>query len=319
MQDPITVVVAGAACAGDDRSWRRRPVRDRSDRGEARQAITDAGLEVEVVYIDRPGRRPVRRRGDGPEPAGAAPGSRRAKSSRSTSGRAADPPAADQHPSRPTPADPTRSRTQPQTNPAPANPAADQPSRRRRRRRRRPPAATTTTGAMTRGRPAVGEADRAGDRQLPDRQPPARRARRPRPGDDQAPRRGGQPAPRRARARRRAGRRDRRRRPAHRGRRARRRSFPVDVYQTGSGTSTNMNVNEVIATLASQALGRPVHPNDHVNASQSSNDVVPAAIRLAVIARADCSTPTRRSHGSSTRCATSAAARWAPSRPDAPT
>jgi fumarate hydratase, class II len=61
-------------------------------------------------------------------------------------------------------------------------------------------------------------------------------------------------------------------------------SFPVDVYQTGSGTSTNMNVNEVIATLASQALGRPVHPNDHVNASQSSNDVVPSAIRLAVIA-----------------------------------
>ena len=61
-------------------------------------------------------------------------------------------------------------------------------------------------------------------------------------------------------------------------------SFPVDVYQTGSGTSTNMNVNEVIATLASQALGRPVHPNDHVNASQSSNDVVPTAIRLAVIA-----------------------------------
>ena len=45
-----------------------------------------------------------------------------------------------------------------------------------------------------------------------------------------------------------------------------------------------MNVNEVIATLASQALGRPVHPNDHVNASQSSNDVVPTAIRLAAIA-----------------------------------
>ena len=61
-------------------------------------------------------------------------------------------------------------------------------------------------------------------------------------------------------------------------------SFPVDVYQTGSGTSTNMNVNEVIATLASQRLGRAVHPNDHVNASQSSNDVVPTAIRLAVIA-----------------------------------
>ena len=61
-------------------------------------------------------------------------------------------------------------------------------------------------------------------------------------------------------------------------------SFPVDVYQTGSGTSTNMNVNEVIANLATQQLGRPVHPNDHVNASQSSNDVVPAAIRLALIA-----------------------------------
>jgi fumarate hydratase class II len=61
-------------------------------------------------------------------------------------------------------------------------------------------------------------------------------------------------------------------------------AFPVDVYQTGSGTSTNMNVNEVIATLAAQRLGRSVHPNDHVNASQSSNDVVPAAIRLAVVA-----------------------------------
>ena len=60
--------------------------------------------------------------------------------------------------------------------------------------------------------------------------------------------------------------------------------FPIDVYQTGSGTSTNMNVNEVIAALASEQLGRAVHPNDHVNASQSSNDTVPAAIRLAVLA-----------------------------------
>ena len=58
--------------------------------------------------------------------------------------------------------------------------------------------------------------------------------------------------------------------------------FPVDVFQTGSGTSTNMNVNEVLAKLASEVLGRPVHPNDHVNASQSSNDTVPAAIRIAV-------------------------------------
>jgi fumarate hydratase class II len=58
--------------------------------------------------------------------------------------------------------------------------------------------------------------------------------------------------------------------------------FPIDVFQTGSGTSTNMNVNEVIATLASRALDRPVHPNDHVNASQSSNDVFPSAIHVAV-------------------------------------
>jgi fumarate hydratase, class II len=57
--------------------------------------------------------------------------------------------------------------------------------------------------------------------------------------------------------------------------------FPVDVFQTGSGTSSNMNANEVIATLASRKLGRPVHPNDHVNASQSSNDVFPSAIHLA--------------------------------------
>ena len=57
--------------------------------------------------------------------------------------------------------------------------------------------------------------------------------------------------------------------------------FPIDVFQTGSGTSTNMNANEVIANLASQHSGRPVHPNDHVNASQSSNDVIPSAIHLA--------------------------------------
>ncbi|MFJ5952553.1 class II fumarate hydratase [Streptomyces noursei] len=57
--------------------------------------------------------------------------------------------------------------------------------------------------------------------------------------------------------------------------------FPVDVFQTGSGTSSNMNVNEVIATLASERLGRDVHPNDHVNASQSSNDVFPSSIHVA--------------------------------------
>jgi fumarate hydratase class II len=57
--------------------------------------------------------------------------------------------------------------------------------------------------------------------------------------------------------------------------------FPIDVFQTGSGTSSNMNANEVIATLAGRALGRDVHPNDEVNASQSSNDVFPTAIHIA--------------------------------------
>jgi fumarate hydratase class II len=57
--------------------------------------------------------------------------------------------------------------------------------------------------------------------------------------------------------------------------------FPIDVFQTGSGTSSNMNTNEVIATLAARELGRAVHPNDHVNASQSSNDVFPSSIHLA--------------------------------------
>ena len=56
--------------------------------------------------------------------------------------------------------------------------------------------------------------------------------------------------------------------------------FPVDVFQTGSGTSTNMNANEVIATLASRRLGRVVHPNDHVNCSQSSNDVIPTTLHV---------------------------------------
>jgi fumarate hydratase, class II len=58
--------------------------------------------------------------------------------------------------------------------------------------------------------------------------------------------------------------------------------FPVDVFQTGSGTSSNMNANEVIATIAARRIRRGVHPNDHVNASQSSNDVFPSAIHLAL-------------------------------------
>ena len=65
--------------------------------------------------------------------------------------------------------------------------------------------------------------------------------------------------------------------------------FPVDIFQTGSGTSTNMNTNEVIASRANEILGgkrgdkSPVHPNDHVNLCQSSNDVFPTAIHISVI------------------------------------
>ena len=58
--------------------------------------------------------------------------------------------------------------------------------------------------------------------------------------------------------------------------------FPVDTYQTGSGTSSNMNMNEVLSRIATDALGAPVHPNDHVNASQSSTDVFPTSVHLAV-------------------------------------
>ncbi len=58
--------------------------------------------------------------------------------------------------------------------------------------------------------------------------------------------------------------------------------FPLDVYQRGSGTSSNMNMNEVLAALATASLGTPVHPNDHVNASQSSNDVFPTSVHVAV-------------------------------------
>ncbi len=59
--------------------------------------------------------------------------------------------------------------------------------------------------------------------------------------------------------------------------------FPIDVFQTGSGTSSNMNANEVIASVAAKRSGRPVHPNDDVNASQSSNDVIPSAIQLSAL------------------------------------
>jgi fumarate hydratase, class II len=60
--------------------------------------------------------------------------------------------------------------------------------------------------------------------------------------------------------------------------------FPIDVFQTGSGTSSNMNMNEVLATLATDALGRSVHPNDDVNHPMSSNDMFPASIHIAAVA-----------------------------------
>ena len=59
--------------------------------------------------------------------------------------------------------------------------------------------------------------------------------------------------------------------------------FVLDIFQTGSGTSTNMNANEVIAALASQELNKEIHPNDHVNMSQSSNDVIPTATNVAAV------------------------------------
>ena len=63
--------------------------------------------------------------------------------------------------------------------------------------------------------------------------------------------------------------------------------FPLDVFQTGSGTSTNMNANEVIARLAADALGSPVHPTDDVNRCQSSNDVIPTAMHVAAVLAVD--------------------------------
>ncbi len=65
--------------------------------------------------------------------------------------------------------------------------------------------------------------------------------------------------------------------------------FPIDIYQTGSGTQTNMNMNEVLANRASQILGfpmgkkHPVHPNDHVNKSQSSNDIIPSTMHISTV------------------------------------
>ena len=82
--------------------------------------------------------------------------------------------------------------------------------------------------------------------------------------------------------------------------------FIVDVYQAGAGTSHNMNVNEVLANRANEILGKPrgayapVHPNDHVNMAQSTNDVIPTAMRLAALATLP--PPSRRSTGWRRRC-----------------
>lgn len=65
--------------------------------------------------------------------------------------------------------------------------------------------------------------------------------------------------------------------------------FPIDIYQTGSGTQTNMNMNEVLANRATQILGfpmgkkHPIHPNDHVNKGQSSNDVIPSTMHISTV------------------------------------
>src|SRR3712207_2139028 len=83
--------------------------------------------------------------------------------------------------------------------------------------------------------------------------------------------------------------------------------FPVDVFQTGSGTSSNMNANEVIAALA----GEGVHPNDHVNMGQSSNDVFPSAVHLAALAESsDALLPALRSE--ERRVGKECRSRWSP-------
>ncbi len=94
--------------------------------------------------------------------------------------------------------------------------------------------------------------------------------------------------------------------------------FPVDVFQTGSGTSTNMNANEVIATLASNRLGEPVSPNDHVNCGQSSNDIIPTTI-TSVPCWSSANSCCRRSATCCRRCARNPWRCSPTSRPAAPT
>ena len=118
-----------------------------------------------------------------------------------------------------------------------------------------------------------------------------------------------------------ARRRDRARRPTRSPPATTTTQFPIDVFQTGSGTSSNMNANEVIAALA----GDGVHPNDHVNMGQSSNDVFPSAVHLAALDRGDqpaaaraqaARALARRARPSASRTSSSPAARtsWTPCR-----
>ena len=91
--------------------------------------------------------------------------------------------------------------------------------------------------------------------------------------------------------------------------------FPIDVFQTGSGTSSNMNANEVIANLA----GEGVHPNDHVNMGQSSNDVFPSAVHLAAVDDRQRRAPARPRAAGRLPRAQGAASSPTSSRPAAPT
>jgi fumarate hydratase class II len=91
--------------------------------------------------------------------------------------------------------------------------------------------------------------------------------------------------------------------------------FPIDVYQTGSGTSSNMNANEVIARLASRASGLKVHPNDHVNFGQSSNDVIPTALHVSAVVQNRATTCCLRSRACGRRSTRSRARSTTSSRP----
>ena len=201
VQDPITVVVVrgGGRRVGDHRSGCRRAVRHRRERSQRPPGDHRCGARGGGGVHRPSGRRPVRRRGDGPEPAsaGAARGGRGRHDQRRAGGRSAA-----AHPAATHPADTDAGAAHPAAaHPAAAHPAGDHAG------------AADDSGAddrragHDRSRPAVGEADRAGDRQLPDRRATARRSCRSSPGDDQAPCCCRQPAIGCRRARRRDGRR----------------------------------------------------------------------------------------------------------------